>query len=66
MGDASGLGLWQRIEAEYPELADLPTFSAAWYRKYRELHTARYPDLDRSSLDNLDMFVRDAEARERQ
>lgn len=56
---------YHRTEAEYPELQGLRTFSADWYRKWRELHTARYPDLDVSSRLNLDMFVDMAEARER-
>lgn len=54
------------LHAEFPELAELPTFSAAWYRRWRDLHLARYPDADRSTRDNLDMFVEMAEERERE
>lgn len=57
-------GYW-RTEAEYPELRDLPTFSAAWYRLWRDLHLERYPDVDRATRDNLAMFVELAEQRER-
>lgn len=57
---------FHRTEAEYPELQALPTFSAAWYRLWRELHLARYPNLDVSSRTNLDMFVERAERREAQ
>lgn len=57
-------GYW-RTEAEYPELRDVKTFSAAWYARWRDLHVARFPDLDASSRSNLDMFVSIAEERER-
>ncbi len=56
---------YRRTEAEYPELSGLRTFSAAWYRRWRELHLTKYPDVDQSTRDNLDMFVANAEERER-
>ena len=40
-------------------------FSAAWYRRRRALHLRRYPDCDQGTRDNLDMFVRIAETKER-
>ncbi len=52
------------IEWEFPELAELPTCSASWYRQWRTLHLAKYPDVDQSTRDNLDMFVDMAETRE--
>ncbi len=56
---------YHEIEADHPELKEIPTFSSAWYRRWRELHLLRYPDVDRSTRDNLDMFVSFAEAQER-
>lgn len=56
-------GYWL-TEAEFPELRDLSTFSADWYRKWRELHLGKYPEADVSTRANLDMFVDMAEARE--
>jgi hypothetical protein len=56
---------YKRTEWEFPELSDLPTFSAAWYRRWRDLHLAKYPDLDQSSRDNFDMFIDRAERAER-
>ncbi len=58
---AAPLSGYHRTEAEYPELRSLPTFSAAWYRKWRELHLERYPDVDLSTRENLDMLVERAE-----
>lgn len=42
---------------------DVPLFTAEWYRRNREAHLAEFPDLDQVSRDNLDAFVRNAEAR---
>lgn len=55
---------YRTIEAQWPDLAELPTYSAAWYRRYRERHLATYPDADPITRDNLAQFVKDAEARE--
>lgn len=56
---------YHRTEAEFHELAELPTFSAAWYRRWQELHAARYPNADPATKANLAMFVDLAETRER-
>ncbi len=55
---------YRRTEAEFPELRQFHTFSSAWYRCWRELHLAKYPDVDQSTRDNLDMFVAQAEDHE--
>lgn len=52
---------WE-IEADHPALAEVrPVWSPAWYRLWRELHLAKYPDIDQGTKDNLDMFVERAE-----
>lgn len=61
---AASLDGYRRTEFEYPELRALSTFSADWYRLWRELHLARYPDADVATRANLDMFVSMAEERE--
>lgn len=55
---------YRETEAEFPDLAELTTFSAAWYARWRDLHLAKYPDVDQVTRDNLNQFVRDAEKRE--
>lgn len=55
-------GYWD-TEAEFPQLRLHRTFSAAWYRLWRDLHLAKYPNVDQATRDNLDMFVRIAEER---
>lgn len=55
---------FHRTEAEFPELRELRTFSPAWYRQWRALHLAKYPDVDQSTRNNFDMFVASAEQRE--
>lgn len=62
--EVSTLTGYHHTEAEYPELRALPTFSAAWYRLWRDLHLVRYPDSDIATRANLDMFVDMAERRE--
>lgn len=56
---------FKQTEAEFPELRDLPTFSAAWYARWRDLHLAKYPDVDQGTRDNLAMFVERAAEQER-
>lgn len=63
MSDPAG---YLRTEAEYPELRQHRTFSAAWYRLWRDLHLVRYPDVDQSTRYNLDMFVSRAEGLEQE
>jgi hypothetical protein len=60
----SGLTGYHRDIAEFPELADIVPFSADWYRRWRDLRLAKYPDVDQGTRDNLDMFVEQAEKRE--
>lgn len=55
-------GYWA-IEAEFPDLRQFQTFSVEWHRKRRELHLAKYPDVDVSTRNNLDFFVSWAEKR---
>jgi hypothetical protein len=54
---------YREIEAEFPELRTLPTFSAAWYRRWRDLHVARYQP-DPGTVRNLTMFIDLAEKAE--
>lgn len=54
---------WE-TEAEFPQLSLHRAFSAAWYRLWRDLHLAKYPDVDQGTRDNLTMFVEMAEKRE--
>lgn len=61
---SSALDGYQRTEFEYPELRAVATFSAAWYRLWRDLHLARYPHVDRPTRDNFAMFIDMAERRE--
>ncbi len=56
---------YHRTEAEFPELVELPTFGAAWHRRWRDLHLLKYPNADVSTRANLDMLVLMAETRER-
>lgn len=55
---------YHQIEAEYPELRGLPTWSAAWYKRYRDIHLAKYPNVDQGTRDNLAMFIDMAHQRE--
>lgn len=57
---------YQEIEEEHPELRRFETFSAAWYRAWRDAHLAKYPNSDRRTRLNLDSFVQEAEAREKE
>lgn len=61
--DDGALDGYRRIEAEFPALVVLPTFSAEWYRLWRDLHLAAYPDADGATRANFDMFVDMAERR---
>lgn len=57
---------YQEIEEEHPELRGFETFSAAWHRARRAAHLAKYPNSDRATRLNLDSFVQEAEAREKE
>jgi hypothetical protein len=54
----------QETYDEWPELRALEPWSAAFWAEYRRLMLAKYPGVDQCSRDNLDMFVRLAEAKE--
>lgn len=58
---SSRLVLRGGIGPEQPEWDDAETYSAEWYRRFREWHRATFPDSDASTRDNLDMLVEVAE-----
>lgn len=39
-----------------------PMYSADWYRAHRDQHLADFPDSDRTTRDNFEMFIRIAES----
>jgi hypothetical protein len=55
---------YHEIESRHPELKELNTFSAEWYRQWRESHLKMFPWSDQQTRDNLDSFVLEAEKRE--
>ena len=48
------------VGPEQPEWDDVQTYSAEWYRRFRDWHRAEFPDADATTRDNLDMLVKAA------